>query len=337
MRTTTSIAVLLLAYVLAGQSPEPTMKAMERIAEQFLALDKTLAKEPFEAQRVADAARQLAERLRAVPGRASQPASEWDRLQAATTAAATEVARRAQSDGLAMTRIAHARLRVACITCHVTQREAAPDRAWFPATDNTVWGRIDLRTTDDEKRRDASQIVVFVDGGQKKGSTARPTTYPQITQREQQFLPTVLPIVRGTVVDFPNEDRVFHNVFSLSKPNPFDLGVYGKGKTRSPDAPFAKTGLVRVYCNIHPSMAASILVLGNPHFAVTTDDGLFVITGIPDGDLALRTWHELGGGTTSEQKLAGGVVRRVDFVVKETRSRVAPHTNKFKKPYRKKY
>jgi hypothetical protein len=123
-------------------------------------------------------------------------------------------------------------------------------------------------------------------------------------------------------------------VFSLSKTQPFDLGVYGKGKTRRVE--FTRTGLVRLYCNIHPNMSASILVLANAHFAVTDSAGNYVITGIPDGNHTLRSWHELGGGASHKIEFAKGRVWRQDFVVRETRKRV-PHKNKFGKPYRSKY
>jgi hypothetical protein len=156
-----------------------------------------------------------------------------------------------------------------------------------------------------------------------------------MSQKGQRFLPRVLPVVQDTEVRFPNDDAVFHNVFSLSKPKPFDLGVYSQGATRS--VTFPETGLVRVFCNIHPQMTASILILANPWFAVTDPGGLFVITDVPDGTWSFRAWHELGGGETVPVTVAGGVALRIDPAIRETSRVLQPHKNKFGQPYRGKY
>ena len=132
-------------------------------------------------------------------------------------------------------------------------------------------------------------VVVFLDELEHPESPKPPEAHAVLRQSHKQFTPEVLPVVVGTTVEFPNEDTVFHNVFSLSRVKPFDLGLYAQGESRS--VTFDQPGLVKVYCNIHPQMVASILVLANPHFAVTDAQGRFVISGVPLGKAKVRSWY----------------------------------------------
>jgi hypothetical protein len=132
----------------------------------------------------------------------------------------------------------------------------------------------------------------------------------------------------------PNDDQIFHNAFSLSKTKPFDLGTYEPGETRS--VRFTESGLVRLYCNIHPEMVGAILILENPYFAVTDEQGVFCISEVPDGDYVLRVWNENGGETEQAISVRGKSILRLSLDVTETRN-VIEHTNKFGKPYRSKY
>ena len=100
----------------------------------------------------------------------------------------------------------------------------------------------------------------------------------------------ILPIVVGTAVRWPNEDDIFHNVFSTSEGNEFDLGYYKK--ERVPEMVFAKVGKVDVFCAIHTKMHCIILVLPNPFFAAADEKGRFVIRGLPAGTYRLKGWHE---------------------------------------------
>ena len=103
-----------------------------------------------------------------------------------------------------------------------------------------------------------------------------------IEQAGKKFVPNWAVVQRGTSIAFPNMDNIYHNVFSLSSGNSFDLGLYnsgGEAKTHT----FTEPGAVDVYCNIHPQMAASVLVVPNKHFAKVKGDGTFEIAGVPDG------------------------------------------------------
>ena len=113
-------------------------------------------------------------------------------------------------------------------------------------------------------------------------------------QRNERFVPHVLAITTGTTVEFPNSDRIFHNVFSLSKPARFDLGRYPVGRSKS--VRFDKPGIVRVFCDIHSHMNAFILVFSHPYFALTDEDGRYRIEDVPAGTYNVVAWHE---GTTT--------------------------------------
>jgi plastocyanin len=109
-------------------------------------------------------------------------------------------------------------------------------------------------------------------------------------QRSETFVPHVLAITVGTTVDFPNSDVVFHNVFSLSKTRPFDLGRYSRGHSKS--VRFDRPGVVQVFCDIHSHMSAYILVFAHRYFAITDPGGRFAITGVPPGSYTVAAWHE---------------------------------------------
>ena len=122
------------------------------------------------------------------------------------------------------------------------------------------------------------------------GSAQSRAAAPALRQRDERFSPHVLPIVAGTTVEFPNDDDVFHNVFSLSSAKTFDLGRYARGSSRS--VTFPNAGVVQVFCHIHADMSAFVLVLDNPFFVIPDAEGRFVIDGVPPGSYQLVAWHE---------------------------------------------
>ena len=110
-----------------------------------------------------------------------------------------------------------------------------------------------------------------------------------LAQKNQAFSERVLSCVAGTTVDFPNQDPIFHNVFSVSPVKRFDLGKYPRGHSKK--VTFNKTGLVQVFCDIHPSMACFILVLPNRAFTRPDDDGAFTLPHLPAGTYTVKAWH----------------------------------------------
>ena len=116
------------------------------------------------------------------------------------------------------------------------------------------------------------------------------TARNKVTQEGAQFSPHVLPIVVGTTVEWPNNDRIYHNVFSFSEPRKFDLGVYKSGESKQ--VTFDKPGRVDVFCSIHSTMNCIVLVLENKYFARADEKGAYTIKNVPPGKYKLKAWHE---------------------------------------------
>ena len=151
--------------------------------------------------------------------------------------------------------------------------------------------RYSLRSSSSAKSQaEASSNLAIVYLTSKNKLTGKPKGAPEIRQKNLSFDPWLLPIYVGTKVGFPNMDLVFHNVFSYSKTKKFDLGRYGKGESKQ--VLFDKPGLVKVFCEIHKTMRAYVLVLETPYFTTTDDKGYFIIEDVPDGSYTLHVWQE---------------------------------------------
>ena len=135
----------------------------------------------------------------------------------------------------------------------------------------------------------SEKAVVFLESDEDQIHYLPPSNHPKLSQSNLMFRPIVLPVVVGTTVYFPNNDNLFHNVFSYSQCKEFDLGLYPQGETKT--VTFDKPGIVKVYCDIHSHMYATILVLRNPHFAVPDDKGNFRIDNLPPGTYKLNFWY----------------------------------------------
>ncbi|MFN8060613.1 MAG: hypothetical protein U0Q12_15775 [Vicinamibacterales bacterium] len=120
---------------------------------------------------------------------------------------------------------------------------------------------------------------------------APPAGHATMDQRNETFVPRVLAITVGTVVDFPNSDPTFHNVFSLSRARRFDLGRYPAGQSKS--VKFDRPGVVRVFCDIHSHMSAFILVFSHRYFALADADGSFRIDNVPAGAYTVNVWNDV--------------------------------------------
>jgi len=145
--------------------------------------------------------------------------------------------------------------------------------------------------TVEEKRDDEWQnIVIYLKPTPSLTVATGSNKKLQIAQLGETFIPHVLPIVKGSTVEFPNLDPIFHNVFSLSGTKSFDLGRYPKGDSRS--VTFDQAGIVPVFCHLHSDMSAIIVVLDNPYFVVPGPDGRYQIENIPAGNYTLVAWHE---------------------------------------------
>jgi len=135
--------------------------------------------------------------------------------------------------------------------------------------------------------RPQKDAVVWLDGAPGPAPAARPRAI--LDQRNLQFIPHVLAVPAGTRVEMPNSDRVFHNVFSFHDGKRFDLGLYPVGTTKV--VTFDQPGLSRIFCNIHPNMAAYVLAVDSAYVAVSDRDGRFTIAGVPAGTYTWRAWR----------------------------------------------
>jgi len=135
----------------------------------------------------------------------------------------------------------------------------------------------------------------------------------EIRQHGETFVPRVVALTRGSEVEFPNEDPFYHNVFSLSRAATFDLGRYPTGVRRR--IRFDRPGLVKVFCQIHSHMSATVLVFDHPWFAVPDEAGRFELRGVPTGQREVTAWHERLGDTTIEVSVGAGRSVAADFVL----------------------
>lgn len=150
-----------------------------------------------------------------------------------------------------------------------------------------------------------------------------------ITQRNKMFTPRVLGVPVGAVVQFPNEDGLFHNVFSLSPGHAFDLGLYRSGASKS--RTFAAAGVVRVFCNIHPQMTALVVAVPTPWIVNASADGGFRFE-LPPGRYRLTTLSERAAAASIEVAVSGATTAP-SLILDESAFVAAPHANKFGKPY----
>ena len=204
--------------------------------------------------------------------------------------------------------------------------EAAPVAE--PARAGTIRGRVDVRRASVAEARpavagigappprepvDRRRSVVYLEAAPQPAFDAPPPVRASLDQRNETFVPYVLAIGVGSTVDFPNSDRTYHNVFSLSKPRRFDLGRYPRGHSRA--VRFDQPGIVRVFCEIHSHMSAWILVFAHRYFATTDGEGRYAIEGVPPGSYTLAVWNDGEVRARRELEVAAGRETGADFVV----------------------
>jgi plastocyanin len=153
-------------------------------------------------------------------------------------------------------------------------------------------------------------VVVYL-----KDAPATPVhaMHAEIRQTNENFVPRVVAVPVGSTVDFPNDDPIYHNVFSLSRTKTFDLGRFPKGKSRG--VLFDKPGVVKVFCQIHSHMSATVMIFNHPWFAIPDEKGGFDLSGMPPGDHQITAWHERLGDTTLQVHVDPGRPTTVDFVL----------------------
>jgi plastocyanin len=201
---------------------------------------------------------------------------------------------------------------------------AGPARA---QAGTAVTGRIAILEKGGKRAADVGQAVIWLTANR----AAAPAGRVEIATENKQFLPHVLVVPAGTAVAFPNHDPFNHNVFSLSEAAPFDLGLYDRGETRT--VQFPHPGIVRVYCNVHGTMSAFVVVRDNPFYTQPGADGSFTIAGVPAGEYTLTAWHERGGETSRKIQVGPQGLDPLELVLDARGFKSRPHLNKFGRPY----
>jgi plastocyanin len=193
----------------------------------------------------------------------------------------------------------------------------------------TIRGRLEIRrlAKAPERKPDASEPgapgprdlpelrrgVVYLESAPRGAFEERESARAVMDQRNETFVPHVLAVMAGTVVDFPNTDKTYHNVFSLSKAKRFDLGRYAAGRSKS--VRFDRPGVVRVFCDIHSHMNAFVLVFNHPFFNVTEPDGRFRLNDVPPGTYTVVGWYEGEARVMRSVTLTAGAVADLELVV----------------------
>ena len=157
-----------------------------------------------------------------------------------------------------------------------------------------------------------------------------------MVQRDKKFIPHVLAVGVGSTVDFPNFDPIFNNAFSNFSGQPFDTGLYPPGSSHK--ILFRRDGIVRLFCNIHSSMSAVILVLKTPYYAVSGSDGTLRIEGVKPGEYQLRVWHERAAAATLQAletniRVESGNLELPPLRISESGYLEVPHKNKYGEEY----
>lgn len=193
----------------------------------------------------------------------------------------------------------------------------------------TVRGRVTI-TGKKAQALDASRAVVWLEA---RGAPAVDTspTRAVMTTRGKKFVPEVLVVTPGSGVSFPNEDKIKHNVFSSSEGNRFDVGLYGPGP--GTEVTLQSPGVVRVYCNVHPQMAAFVVVTPTGLAARAKADGAFEIPSVPPGSYELKAWDERGGTTSLPLEVREGQMAEVAVTLDGSRFKKQPHLDKNGRPY----
>ena len=176
-----------------------------------------------------------------------------------------------------------------------------------------------------------SETLVWLEPAGGKPAKRNASTFT-MTTRSKTFLPHVVAVPAGSTVNFPNEDPIAHNLFSLTPGNTFDLGLYrkGPGKPHKFDAP----GVVNIYCNVHPNMSAVVHVMSTPYYAFADASGSYSFD-VPPGRYRVTAWNEQGGTVTSDIEVgASGLPNAPVLTIDSRNFRQVQHKNKHGQTYK---
>ena len=199
-----------------------------------------------------------------------------------------------------------------------------------PAPVAAVSGRLKVIDRGGQTATDVGQAVLWLVPARGTGPSVA-AARADITTEKRAFSPHVTIVPAGSTVRFPNRDGFNHNVFSLAEGNSFDLGLYERGEGRT--TVFATPGVVNVFCNVHSTMSAIIVVRSTPWFAQPSVDGSFTIGNVPPGEYVLHTWHERAQESTQPVTVTATGLLLPDLQLDARGFVQREHLNKFGRPY----
>ena len=165
------------------------------------------------------------------------------------------------------------------------------------------------------RARHSGDVVAYLEREGLKKEYPPLEKHSTLDQKNLVFIPRVLPILKGTTVDFRNSDDVQHNIFAPGKVEKFNLGTWGLGGIK--EYTFSKPGEVVILCNVHSEMVAYIIILESPYFAKTAKDGNFRMENIPPGTYTLKTWHEKMKSAPQQVTIAKGEIKEIHLELKK--------------------
>ncbi len=202
--------------------------------------------------------------------------------------------------------------RAALLATLLAAAAAAPALAAGDAP-GSVRGRVRLGVAGVPLASVAPVVVTLEPADRSASHAAAPGPVATMRQRDAHFAPSFLVVPAGASVRMANDDTIYHNVFSYSRPNDFDLGLYPAGESRT--LRLEHPGVVKVYCSIHESMNATILVAPSPWFDTVGAGGAYAIDGVPPGRYRAVVWSERLPAESREIEVGAGRASRVDWVV----------------------
>jgi plastocyanin len=176
---------------------------------------------------------------------------------------------------------------------------------------STAYPRRSVGDHDAAALPDIRNVIVYIKDAVYRGPLK--ATRAELRQEHETFIPHTIAITRGSSVDFPNGDPFFHNVFSLSRAGNFNLGRYERGQSRARE--FTRAGTVKVYCDIHSQMSATIRIFDTPYFTIPELDGSFELPVMPVGDYTIVGWHERVGERAEHVHIDSGKTTSVELTV----------------------
>jgi plastocyanin len=204
---------------------------------------------------------------------------------------------------------------------------------FMAAQELTVRGKVNVFHPAKNGPGSSNVVVWLTPSGENIAVSPGPSV--RLLQKNKQFTPHILAVTVGTTIEFPNQDPFFHDVFSIYRGKPFDLGLYESGAVRK--VLFSKPGVSFIFCNIHPEMSGIVLVMRTPYFAITGADGTFQIVRVPAGRYKLEVWSQFASDSELESASQDVEISSeknvIGMITLHSSDREKEHLNKYGEPY----